>query len=366
MIPVYKPYLNKEILKYAHDALDSTWISSNGIYLDKAKEKLKEITAAKYVILVNNGTAATHLVALGLKYKYPNVNKLIVPNNVYVAAWNSFLFSGGYELFPKDANPSTWNFDLSKLNSIDTNTAILVVHNLGNIINVPLLRRKFPEVIFVEDNCEGFLGKYEGKFSGSESLISSVSFFGNKTITSGEGGAVFTNDESLFEYLNSVKGQGQSSRRYLHDKLGYNYRMTNIQAALLLGQLEVLSIIQEKKAEIFYNYQNELKDLEKVSFQKMEANTSHAQWMFALRLIDFTIHEKEKLELFLYENQIETRPMFYPITSHQHLSNIDCDVTNAKILHNQVILLPSYPELTKNQIKFICEKIKKFKMNKNK
>ena len=92
MIPIYKPFLNKKNLKYAHDAIDSTWVSSQGKYLDYVKDELKSLLGSHKIILTNNGTTATHLLAISLKYKYPNINKIIVPNNVYVAAWNSFLF----------------------------------------------------------------------------------------------------------------------------------------------------------------------------------------------------------------------------------------------------------------------------------
>ncbi|REJ84074.1 MAG: DegT/DnrJ/EryC1/StrS aminotransferase family protein [Bacteroidetes bacterium] len=360
MLPIYQPYLPKESLKYAHDALDSTWISSQGVYIDKAKELLKESIGCKYLIMVNNGTCATHMLALGMQYKYPTVKKIIVPNNVYVAAWNSFLFSGSFELKPVDANPDTWNMDASKIGQIGDDTAILVVHNLGNIQNVPALSRQYRGAHILEDNCEGLFGKYENKFSGTASLMSSVSFFGNKTITSGEGGAVFTNDEELFEYLNSVRGQGQSSVRYIHDKLGYNYRMTNIQAAILYGQLLIQSEIRERKAEVFNLYMNELKDVEGISFQLSEPETVHAQWMFAVRFINFDLQKKRMLELFLFENNIETRPMFYSINQHAHLKDIKSENRVADMLNAQCLILPSFPELTRSQILTVCRKIKEF------
>lgn len=360
MLPIYQPYLPASCLKYAHDALDSTWISSQGVYIDKAKEMLKQILGAKFVILVNNGTCATHMLALGLKFKYPHIKKLIVPNNVYVAAWNSFLFSGGFDFEVIDASEKTWNIDHSKIKGTGKDTALLAVHNLGNIINVPELKRRFPEMLIVEDNCEGLFGKYEGRFSGTESLISSVSFFGNKTITSGEGGAVFTADGDLFEYLNSVRGQGMSSVRYVHDKLGYNYRMTNIQAALLFGQLELLSEIRERKAAVFELYRSELSNVDEIAFQETENATEHAQWMFAVRFPSFDLNRKRMLELFLFENNIETRPMFYSINAHDHLKSIKSDNTIADRLNHQCIILPSFPELTRSQILTVTRKIKEF------
>lgn len=360
MLPIYQPYLPASCLKYAHDALDSTWISSQGVYIDKAKEMLKQIIGSKYVILVNNGTCATHMLALGLKFKYPNLKKLIVPNNVYVAAWNSFLFSGGFDFEVIDASEQTWNIDNSKIHGSGADTALLAVHNLGNIINIPALQRKHPELIIVEDNCEGLFGKYEGKYSGTASVISSVSFFGNKTITSGEGGAVFTQDDQIFEYLNSVRGQGMSSVRYVHDKLGYNYRMTNVQAALLYGQLEILQEIRERKAYVFELYRSELSDVGEIVFQQEEDGTEHAQWMFAIRFPNFDLNKKRMLELFLFENNIETRPMFYSINSHAHLKDIKSDNTVADRLNHQCVILPSFPELTRSQILTVSRKIKEF------
>ncbi len=280
MIPIYQPYFNEKNLEYAHKAIDSGWISSQGEYLDLAKNKLKELLGCKRLILTNNGTTATHLLALALKYKHPHINKIIVPNNVYVAAWNSFLFDKNYELIPIDSDLHTWNFDISKIKPlIDENTAILVVHNIGNIVNVPKLKLEFPNTVILEDNCEGFLGKYDNKYTGTESFASSISFFGNKTITSGEGGAFITNDDDVFEYINKIKSQGQSNEKFIHDVLGYNYRMTNIQAAILYGQLDSLSEIKEKKHRIFNRYKLIFNNIDGISFQQIDPDTEHAHFV---------------------------------------------------------------------------------------
>lgn len=365
MIPIYQPYLPSQCLKYAHDALDSTWISSQGVYLDKAKELLKEKVKSKYIILTNNGTCATHMLALGLKHKYPHINKLIVPNNVYVAAWNCFMFQDWYKFQTIDANLDTWNFNHQKIEKVDENTAILVVHNLGNVINVPALKKRFPNTVIVEDTCEALFGTHENTMTGTESLVSAVSFFGNKTITSGEGGAVFVQDEELFLHLNSVRSQGLSPIKYVHDKLGYNYRMTNVQAAILYGQLELADEIRNMKAEVFQTYRTELASVEQVKFQVVEKGSSHAEWMFAVRFDGFTQQQKKDLELFLFENSIETRPMFYPINAHEHLKHVEGDVAVATQLNHQCLMLPSYPTLSVGQVKLICNTIKNFmKLNK--
>src|SRR5208283_5123863 len=120
----------------------------------------------KYVLPVNNGTSACHLVAKSVSKK--QIFDIIIPDNVYVAAWNAFLFDA-----------------LDKAITLYPHAAVLIVHNIGNVMNVPELKRKYPKTLFVEDNCEGFLGKYEGVFSGTKSHTSAISFFGNKNITSG-------------------------------------------------------------------------------------------------------------------------------------------------------------------------------------
>ena len=211
MIPIYKPYLPKKSLEYAHDAVTSTWISSQGEYLERVTDKLKTLLKAPHVQLVNTGTAATHLVARGLLHKHPTVRKLFVPNNVYVAAWNPFCYDRKLELVPVDADINTWNFDIRELkNKIEDNCAVLAVHNIGNIINVPKLREELPpSTVFLEDSCEGFMGTYDNKYAGTQSLLASFSFFGNKIITSGEGGAVVTDDKEVFEFINILQGQGQ-------------------------------------------------------------------------------------------------------------------------------------------------------------
>lgn len=366
MIPVYKPYLTKQSIEYAEDAIKSTWISSHGKYIDMVKDKLITLSGSKHVILTNNGTSATHLTAIGLKHKHPNIKNIITPNNVYVAAWNSFKMNPTYNIIPIDCNINTWNINYDDVHqTLDkgydkTNTAFLVVHNLGNIINVPKLKKEYGDYIFIEDNCEGFLGKYDNKPSGCESLLSSVSFFGNKTITSGEGGAVFTDDIDLFTYLDSVKSQGVTTTKFKFDKLGYNYRMTNVQAAILLGQIECLDEILDKKNRVFNKYKENLSDFEGIEFQKIEKNTTHSKWVVGIRFTNLTHKELKDLELFLYENYIETRPMFPPITYHDHFKDIKSEISIAKNLYEQVLIFPSYPDLRDNEINRITNTIKNY------
>jgi perosamine synthetase len=359
MIKIYEPFLNKKTLSYAHEALDSSWISSQGYYLDATKEKLKELLGVKWLILTNNGTTATHLLSKAIQYKNPKIKNIICPNNVYVAAWNSFIYDSIYNLKPIDSDISTWNFNLNLLNPKEDD-AILVVHNLGNIINVPNLQKKFKDTIIVEDNCEGLLGKYNGVYSGTKSLCSSASFFGNKTLTSGEGGCFITDDENIFEYINNIRNQGQSIEKFIHNNLGYNYRMTNIQAAILYGQLEHVDEIVDKKSTLFNLYRKNLSSIDDVSFQEIDYGTEHSNWMFSIRFNNIDLETKKSLELFLYQMGVETRPMFYSIKAHDHLKHIDSTNTISDILSSQILILPSHPNLNKSQVIYISKLIKNF------
>lgn len=366
MIPVYKPYLPKESLKYAHEAIDSTWISGHGKYLSLVKDKLKELTGCKYVVTTNNGTSATHLLSIALRYKYPNIKNLVVPSNVYIAAWNMFISNPEFELLPVDADPETWNMDLDKLDlEIGSrrvrDTAVLLVHNIGNVYNVPKLQEKYPDIVFIEDNCEGFLGSYGDRPSGSASLASSISFFGNKTLTSGEGGAFCTNDEDVYNHIKRIRSHGITHEKFVFNDLGYNYRMTNVQAAILYGQLEIQEEISRKKRRVFDLYHYHLKDIPEIELQREETGTTSANWMFGIK-INKPKEIIDKFKLYLFNNDIDSRPMFPPIHYHKHL-NIEVDEYPGNVdedLYNSVIILPSYPELLDNQIEFICETIKAF------
>ena len=354
MIPIYKPYIPTKSVEYAKDAIDSSWISSLGEYVDRATDLLRSIAGCDHVILVNNGTSATHLVTKSLHRFKPNTKRILVPSACYVAAYNSLLFDNfGWEVQCVDLDADTWNM---KVRDVHGGDVIYAVHNLGNIINIRDMERRYGCVV-IEDNCEGFFGQYEGLNSGTQSLCSAMSFFGNKNITCGEGGAFMTNDRDIFDYATKVKGQGQTNKRYVHDVLGYNYRMTNIQAAILLGQLEELDSIRDSKKRVFERYKTNLSAVNGISFQKEEDNTIHSMWMFGVRFCGLSSYEKANA--FFSSRGIETRPMFYPYTRHSHL-NFAGDWAVADVINKSVVVFPSYGELTDSQIDYVCEQIISF------
>jgi len=361
MIPIYSP--NIEIYtKSAKEAIESGWISNHGVYVEKSTVLLKNTLNVKHTILMNNGTCATHCLFIALKYKYPDIQKIYIPNNAYVAAWNAcFMEYNKSQVQVMKMDIDTWNIstDENYIGSLDANSAVLIVHNLGNIVNVPRLKRIRPDLIFIEDNCEGFTGKYENIYSGtSEStLCASVSFYGNKIITTGEGGAFMTNDDDVYEYIKKVYSQGMSSIKYLHDTHAYNYRMTNIQAAFLYDQLNNFDTIISNKKKLFSTYRELFKPLVnigKLSFFKLEDNTENSNWIFAIRINNNTLTIDE-LNQFFNKHNIDIRPFFYPITSHKHLSDISFDDPNSILLNKQILMIPSSPDITLDQQKQVVD-----------
>jgi perosamine synthetase len=362
MIPIYKPFWPEDSKKYAIKALEDCWLINheNNIIVE---ERLAEMLGVRHVLLTCNGTAAIHLVSKCLQYKHPEVTKIIVPNLVYVAAWNAFLMDGKYDLLMARTNPDTWNFDIEHVKSLVSvgDTAILAVHNLGNPVPVPELNKIGVPV--VEDACEALFGTYGGHKVPSQGFASSLSFFGNKTITSGEGGAVVVNDDDLADYVVRLRGQGQTQKRYVHDILGYNYRMTNVQAAILRGQLEHVDEILERKVDIWNYYDAAFSNREDVLVQITENNSFHSKWMYGIRTPKRT-ESFERKQLFFNSRGIDIRPMFYPLGFHSYLNNNDnvniCKDDVGNMISESSIMLPSFPDLTKEEQSVIISAVNEF------
>lgn len=366
MLKIYTP----NILKYtksAIEAINDGWISNHGKYVDLATEKIKEITKSKFAILMANGTCATHCLFLAIKYKHPDIKKIYVPNNCYVAAWNAVLMVYRIDQIEVlNMNSDTWNMETSEeyLNTLDKNSAVLIVHNLGNVINVPRIKKIRPDLILVEDNCEGMFGKYCSEYSGMSDTIlcSSCSFYGNKILTTGEGGCFFTQNKEVYDYIKLVYSQGMSEHKYLHCIHAYNYRMTNIEAAFLYDQLNDIDTIMADKTSIFNKFDilfNDLVELKYIKLMKQEDNTCRAPWIYALRILDNHKTIKETIEFFAVNN-IDIRPFFYPINSHDHLSTIVKKDDIAVRLNSEVIMIPSSSNMVIDDQEKVLDVVYKF------
>jgi perosamine synthetase len=355
MYQVYQPYKLYESKKYILKCIDDDWISWTGEYVKKCEQYLSEKLDIKHVLLINNGTAGCHCLVKAIKWKNPKCKKIYLPNYCYVSAYNMTLIEfpeEQIEILPIDTE--TWNMKVD-LNKLEKNSAIIVIHNLGNIIPLDDIKEKRPDIILVEDNCEGFMGKYGNKFSGSNSLASCLSFFANKHITSGEGGAFMTNDSDLFEYIKKFARQGQTSTRYLHDRIGFNYRMSNLDSALLWSQLLLLDEIMIKKERIYNDYKKYLKN--KVIFQKIEPNTKHSYWMVSVRIKN---NKFQDLKKFMNSKKVDIRQFFYEINKHKHLEKLKVLEKSPIQLENEIIILPSYPDLTEKDVEYISNSLLEF------
>lgn len=387
-IPMYEPYITDKHTSVI-TALQSGWVSSQGVFLDKARDlfrtKLGEIPKASEnylgvtavrkdipnVLLVANGTCATHCLFLALKYKYPEVKKIYCPNSVYVAVWNAALYE-----YPIDCievgktNESTWNLDLDWLiENAEEGSAIVIVHNVGNIFDVDRLSNARSDLVILEDACEGLFGAYSNPDynmprisagTSSNTLCTAISFFANKTITSGEGGAVLVHDPDVYNYLKRVCNQGVTDRRYIHDILAYNYRMTNLQAALLYDQLNDLSTILRLKNDVFNRYALNLAGVKNVTTFVAEEGTTPGNWMVAYRFLGNSSFENTKA--FFDNYGIDIRPFFYPIHSHKHLIGVKTQTDDfvPELLQREIIMFPSSPLLSSYEIDEICKRIKEY------
>jgi perosamine synthetase len=366
MINIHDPDIKKYSMS-AIKSIESGWISNHGEYVDKSTKLLKKILNIKYCILMSNGTCATHCLFLSIKFKYPDINKIYVSNNSYVAAYNCALMV--YDITKIEVmkmNINTWNIDINEeyILSLYKNSAVLIVHNIGNIINVQRLKKIRPDLVFIEDNCEGLFGKYNDIYSGTsnDSLCSSISFYGNKIITTGEGGAFLTNDQNVYEYIKKVYSQGMSNIQYLHNVHAYNYRMTNIQAAFLYDQLNDIDSILKKKQDIFNNYTklfNVLVEEKKIKLFEKEENTENTYWIFAIRIVGNNKSIEETSEYFK-NNNIDIRPFFYPINKHAHLSSIKNNDDTSLILHKEIIMIPSSHNITLDEQETVVNVVYKF------
>ncbi len=362
MISIYEPDI-QQYSNSAMEAIKSGWISNHGKYVEQSAAKLRELLGVKHVILMSNGTCATHCLFIALKHKYPDVRKIYVPNNCYVAAWNACFMEYDHSMVEVlSMNERTWNADLFSATDVERGSAVLVVHNLGNILNVPALKRQRPDLIFVEDNCEGFTGKYEGgAYSGTASLCSSISFYGNKIITTGEGGAFITNDDDVYDHVRKVYSQGMSSTRYVHNVHAYNYRMTNVQAAFLYDQLQNFDAIVAKKRAVFHTYKEMFEPLIRegsVALMETDPNTENACWIFSVRIFGATI---EKTVPFFASRGVDIRPFFYPIGAHAHLKTVRTseDLVSFR-LNEEVIMIPSSPNIRREDQEKVVQTVRDF------
>jgi perosamine synthetase len=310
----------------------------------------------EYATSVCNGTVAIHLAieALGLKVG----DEIIVPTLTYVASVNTIVQAGAIPVFV-DSLDDTWNMNPADviLKITKKTKAVMAVHLYGLPCDMDALLAICREhnLYLIEDAAEAFGTYYKGQHVGTFGDIATFSFFGNKTITTGEGGMVVTNNKALFDKAYHLKTQGVSpTKTYWHDCIAYNYRMTNICAAIGLAQLENANLIIEKKRKVAEWYREGLKNLPLKTHDELP-DTKHSFWMCSIVVNDAV--QRNPLRDNLKAAGIETRPLFYPAHTMPHYAT-NQSFPIAESLGARGINLPSYPELTRQEVDVICDVIR--------
>lgn len=357
--PVYQPSLNGNEKKYVLDCLDSTWISSKGKYIAEFENKFAAYIGIEHALGASNGTVALHLALLTLGIR-PD-DEVIVPTLTYIASVNAITYTGAKPVFV-DSLPGTWQIDYNDVRRKITpkTKAIMAVHLYGHPCDMEELAAicKEHQIFLIEDAAEAFGTYYKGRHAGTFGDISIFSFFGNKTITTGEGGMVVMNDETLYKRALHLRGQGLAQyREYWHDIVGYNYRMTNICAAIGLAQLEQADGFIAQKKTIAAQYRETLKGLPLEVHQEAK-DCVHSYWMVSI--LTNSIKDRDPLREFLKEKGIETRPVFYPVHTMPMYATSYQKHAVAEDIGWRGINLPSYPALTTEDVDYICNAIKAY------
>jgi len=355
-IPVYKPNLIGNEKKYVNECLDSTWISSKGVYVDRFEKDFCNYLDIGHATTVSNGTVALHLALLTLGIG-PG-DEVIVPTLTYIASVNAFAMVGATPIFV-DSLEDSWNVDPLLIESKITarTKALMVVHLYGapcEMNSISEICKRY-NLLLIEDAAEAFGSTYFGKYVGSFGDISTFSFFGNKTITTGEGGMVASYKKEIIDRAVYLKSQSVSPiREYWHDEIGYNFRMTNICAAIGVAQLEHATAIINKKGELAQWYKEELSGYP-ISFQKDIPESRSSYWMVSI--LAHNEEMRDSIRSYLKESNIETRPLFYPAHTMPTFKT-DEIFPVSELISKRGMNLPSYPELTREDVVYICERIK--------
>lgn len=356
-IPVYQPFLNGNEAKYVNECLASSWISSRGKFVELFEKQFAEYLGIAHATSVSNGTVALHLALLSLGIGAGD--EVIVPTFNYVASANAIRYTGATPIFV-DSLLDSWQMDPEQVaNKITPRTkAIMAVHLYGHPCNMEALSKlaKKHQIFLIEDCAESLGSLFQSRFTGTFGDMATFSFYGNKTITTGEGGMVVTHSPDLFNRCKKLKGQGLADdREYWHDVIGYNYRMTNICAAIGLAQLERIDEILSRKQQIARDYVNAFKGLP-LQFHHPIGDVIHSYWMCSI-LLDKK-QNRDNLRKNLLEHGIETRPLFYPVhTMPMYSQYNEEEFPVAEELSKRGINLPSWPSLTVDQIRFVAQQI---------
>ncbi len=358
-IPLMEPLLGGNELEYVSDCLRTNWISSQGAYVTRFEKMLAEYCGVEYCVATSNGTVSLHLalVVLGIG---PG-DEVIVPDLTFAASVNAILHSGAKPVLV-DIEKTTWNLSPAKVRAAITpkTKAIMPVHLYGNPCEMAEILKISEEhdLKVIEDSAEALGAHIDGKLAGSFGDASAFSFFGNKVITCGEGGAILFRKKEDYELALQLRDHGMvKGKRYWHEKVGYNYRLTNMQAAVGCAQLEQIKSFRIRRKKIFQQYNELLLPSGFFDEQELLPGYEGSYWLYTLCVKEKFGLQRDHLITDLLKMGVDTRPVFYPMSDMPAFVDVARSekLEISRNISYRGISLPSSITLSPNDIKWVCE-----------
>jgi len=360
-VPLHEPTFNEKELEYVTDCVKTGWVSSVGAYVTRFEEDLANMVGVKRAVAVVNGTAALQI-ALKVVGVQPN-EEVLMPALTFIATANAISYAGAVPHFV-DASESTLGLDPLKLDSYLAKIAVkqsgvLINKETGRVIRAVVPMHTFGHPVeldelitvcekynltLVEDAAESLGSYYKGKHTGSFGKVNAMSFNGNKIATTGGGGAILTDDEELADYAKHLTTTAKVPHKweYVHDEIGYNYRMPNINAALGCAQLEKVNEFVESKRQLTTFYKNLVQELPGVHLFEEPKDTKSNYWLQTL-LLDTSI-ERDEVLAYLNDNGVMSRPIWQPMHYLEMYKNCPRgDLSVVENLNKRIVNVPSTP-----------------------
>ena len=360
-IAVSFPDLTRREREYLLAAFDSTWIASAGRFVDRFESEFARFAGTRHAISCVNGTAALHLSMLALGIG--EGDEVILPDLTYVATANAVRYVGATPVFA-DCDEHTWTIDPDSVRRLlsPRTRAIVAVHLFGVPADMSALQAIAEDLnlAIVEDAAEAHGAGWKGRPAGSLGTVSTFSFYGNKIITTGEGGMVCTDRADVSDKVRLLRGQGMApDRRYWFPQIGYNYRMSNLCCAIGVAQLERFAELRLKRETVRRWYQQALAERDlPLSCQRAQQSANPAFWMLGVVLNEGAA-DREKLMVGLQECGIETRPFFHPL--HQlppyRRCRSDKGCPTASAIAARGLMLPTHTHLTKGDVHTVINEV---------
>jgi perosamine synthetase len=362
-IPVCEPKLYGNELELVTDCIKTNWISSKGKYIERFEKEFANFCGVKHGIAVFNGTVAIHLALISAGIK--TGDEVIVPAFTTVCSTNPIFYCNAKPVLV-DAEPKTWNIDPTKIEKAITNKtkAILPVHLYGHPCDMDAITEiaKKHGLLVIEDAAEAHGAEYRGKRVGSFGDISTFSFYANKIITTGEGGMLLTDDAAIADRARSLRDQAYGKEnRFMHESIGFNYRMTNLQAAIGCAQMKHIGESIEARRKNAKLYNSLLQNVGGITLPPEAKWAKNAYWMYTIMLEKSFGTDRDTVMKLLERNGIGTRPVFYPIHNQPAYGGYfrGEKYPVAEELSKKGINLPSANALTKNEIERVVDTLVK-------